>query len=64
VARAGGAGVLLVWVERYEIRALSDRIAVMYRGQIAGEILGSKATEEVLGLLMAGGNVPTHEGTP
>jgi general nucleoside transport system ATP-binding protein len=63
-ARDRGAAVLLVSVELDEIRALSDRIAVMYRGQIAGEILGSKATEEALGLLMAGGNVPSHEGVP
>ena len=63
-ARDRGAAVLLVSVELDEIRALSDRIAVIYRGQIAGEILGGRATEEALGLLMAGGNVPANEGVP
>jgi simple sugar transport system ATP-binding protein len=63
-ARDRGAAVLLVSVELDEIRALSDRIAVMYRGQIAGEIQGSRATEEALGLLMAGGNLPSHEAAP
>ncbi len=63
-ARDRGAAVLLVSVELDEIRALSDRIAVMYRGQLVGEMLGAKATEEGLGLLMAGGHLPTHEDTP
>jgi simple sugar transport system ATP-binding protein len=34
--------------------ALSDRIAVMYEGQIVGMVDASKATREGLGLLMAG----------
>jgi ABC-type uncharacterized transport system ATPase subunit len=63
-ARDRGAAVLLVSVELDEIRALSDRIVVMYRGQSAGEVAGAEATEETLGLLMAGGHLPTHEGKP
>jgi simple sugar transport system ATP-binding protein len=51
-------------VELDEIRALSDRIVVMYRGQIAGEMPASEATEEGLGLLMAGGHAPAYERTP
>jgi simple sugar transport system ATP-binding protein len=38
-----------------EIRALADRIAVMYEGRIVGERDAETATVEELGLLMAGG---------
>jgi simple sugar transport system ATP-binding protein len=56
-ARDRGAAILLVSVELEEIQSLSDRIAVMYRGQIAGELAGAEATEESLGVLMAGGRL-------
>jgi len=56
-ARDRGAGVLLVSVELDEIQSLSDRIAVMYRGQIVGELSEANATEEKLGVLMAGGHL-------
>lgn len=58
-ARDRGAAVLLVSVELDEIRGLSDRIVVMYRGQVAGEAMRGEASEEALGLLMAGGQAPT-----
>ncbi|GAA0299991.1 ATP-binding cassette domain-containing protein [Kineococcus aurantiacus] len=51
--RDRGAAVLLVSTELDEVRALADRIVVMYRGKIAGEV-GPEATQEELGLLMAG----------
>ncbi len=51
--RDGGKAVLLVSVELDEIRALSDRILVMFSGRIVGE-RGADATEGELGLLMAG----------
>jgi simple sugar transport system ATP-binding protein len=54
-ARDRGAAILLVSVELDEIQSLSDRVAVMYSGQIAGELDISEATEENLGVLMAGG---------
>ena len=38
-----------------EVLALSDRIAVLYEGRIAGEVDADVATVEELGLLMAGG---------
>jgi simple sugar transport system ATP-binding protein len=52
--RDEGTAVLLVSSELDEILALSDRIAVMYRGQIMEIVEASKANKEYLGLLMAG----------
>jgi len=37
-----------------EIMALADRIVVMYKGEIIGEVDAASATREQLGLLMAG----------
>jgi simple sugar transport system ATP-binding protein len=56
-ARDQGAAILLVSVELEEILSLSDRIVVMYRGQIAGELSAEQANEEDLGVLMAGGSL-------
>lgn len=53
-ARDAGKAVLLVSLELDEILALSDRILVMYEGEIVGEMLREEATEEILGLMMAG----------
>jgi ABC-type uncharacterized transport system ATPase subunit len=50
-----GVGVLLISEDLDEIRALADRIAVMYEGAIVGVRDGETATVEELGLLMAGG---------
>jgi ABC-type uncharacterized transport system ATPase subunit len=55
--RDKGAGVLLVSVELDEVMALSDRILVLYRGKIQGELDTATATEEQLGILMAGGTL-------
>lgn len=57
--RDAGKAVLLVSVELDEIRSLSDRIIVMFDGNIVGECDPS-ATEGELGLLMAG---VTNENT-
>lgn len=51
--RSEGKAILLISLELEEIRSLSDRIAVIYAGKIVGE-LGPDATDEELGLLMAG----------
>jgi simple sugar transport system ATP-binding protein len=53
-ARDAGKAVLLVSLELDEILALSDRIAVMYEGEIVGVLDREEATEELLGLMMAG----------
>jgi general nucleoside transport system ATP-binding protein len=52
--RDAGKAVLLVSVELDEIMSLSDRIAVMFDGQIMGERDPAKTDERELGLLMAG----------
>ncbi len=52
--RDAGVAVLLVSSELDEIMALSDRIVVMYKGEIIGEVDAAAATREQLGLLMAG----------
>jgi len=52
--RDQGAAILLVSVELDEIFALSDRIAVMFDGQIMGERLPENTDEKELGLMMAG----------
>jgi simple sugar transport system ATP-binding protein len=52
--RDQGKAVLLVSVELDEILSLSDRVAVMFDGQIMGERDPAKTNEKELGLLMAG----------
>ncbi|MEX0628639.1 MAG: heme ABC transporter ATP-binding protein, partial [Cucumibacter sp.] len=52
--RDAGKAILLVSVELDEIRSLSDRILVMFAGEIVGEADPEIATEGELGLLMAG----------
>jgi simple sugar transport system ATP-binding protein len=52
--RDRGVAVLLISAELDEIMALSDRIAVMYRGEIVTTVDAKKVTREQLGLWMAG----------
>ncbi|HEY3112861.1 MAG TPA: ABC transporter ATP-binding protein [Gemmatimonadaceae bacterium] len=58
-ARAQGKAILLVSAELNEVLALSDRIAVMYRGKFAVMMPAAQASEEVLGEYMIG----TKKGT-
>ena len=60
-ARDDGAAILLVSVELEEIFSLSDRIAVMFDGRINGVLQGEDATEQDVGLLMAGGSLETEK---
>ncbi|MCS7055365.1 MAG: ABC transporter ATP-binding protein [Thermoflexales bacterium] len=57
--RDEGAAVLLISSELDEILALSDRIAVMYRGRVVAVVDAETATKEYLGLLMAGADPAT-----
>jgi len=52
--RDAGKAVLLVSVELDEIMSLADRILVMFAGRIVGELDAKEATEQSLGLMMAG----------
>jgi ABC-type uncharacterized transport system ATPase subunit len=52
--RAEGTAVLLVSPELDEVIALSDRIAVMYKGRIMDIVPGLRVNKKYLGLLMAG----------
>ncbi len=52
--RAEGTAILLISEDLDEILGLSDRIIVIYEGEIMGEVDAGKADPEQLGLLMAG----------
>ena len=52
--RDQGHAVLLVSLELEEVMGLSDRILVMYEGEIVGEVDPKKTTPEELGLYMSG----------
>ena len=52
--RDAGKAVLLVSLELDEVMDVSDRILVMYEGEIVGELDPKKTTVEELGLYMAG----------
>lgn len=49
-----GAAVLLLSEDLDEVLALSDRIAVIYEGQIVGVVAAQEATIEQIGLMMSG----------
>lgn len=52
--RDKGAAILLVSLELDEVLSLSDRILVMYEGEIVGEVDPKNTTPEELGLYMSG----------
>src|SRR5947199_2109774 len=52
--RVRGAAVLLISEDLDELLALSDRIAVLYAGQVMGTVEAENADIEHLGLMMAG----------
>jgi simple sugar transport system ATP-binding protein len=62
--RDAGTGILLVSAELDEILELSDRIAVMYRGEIVALVDGKTANKEEIGLLMATGGRAQAEAPP
>ena len=53
--RDAGVAILLFSTEMQEIMTLSDRIAVMYEGQIVGMVDSDKADVFEIGMMMAGG---------
>lgn len=52
--RDQGKAVLLISFELDEILNVSDRIAVIYEGEIVGEVLPEQTNDQELGLMMAG----------
>lgn len=56
-----GKAVLLVSLELDEVMNLSDRILVMYEGEIVGELDPKKTTYQELGLYMSGAKRDTKE---
>jgi simple sugar transport system ATP-binding protein len=62
--RTAGTAVLLISAELDEVLELSDRIGVMYRGEIVAIVDARQADKEDIGLLMAtGGKVPLEAQT-
>ena len=60
--RDRGKAVLLVSLELDEVMSLSDRILVMYEGEIVGELDPKTTTVQELGLYMAGAKRQQREG--
>ncbi len=52
--RTQGAGVLLISEDLDEVMQISDRILVLYEGQIMGEVYAEQADRGEIGLMMAG----------
>jgi simple sugar transport system ATP-binding protein len=53
-AAESGVGILLVSEDLEEVRALADRVAVIYEGSIMAVLDSRDATVHRLGLLMGG----------
>ena len=60
-SRDSGTAVLLVSLELEEVMSLSDRILVMYEGEIVGELDPKVTTVQELGLYMAGAKRQSRE---
>ncbi len=52
--RSEGLATLLISEDLDEVKALSDRIVVLYGGEIMGIVNSDEVTTEDLGLMMAG----------
>ena len=61
-SRDAGAAVLLISLELDEVMSLSDRILVMYEGEITGELDPKETTIQELGLYMSGAKRQNGEG--
>lgn len=61
--RAKGTAILLISEDLDEIRALSDRILVMFEGRIVGEVTRDAVSVRELGAMMAGTTLDKAEQT-
>lgn len=59
-AREQGSGILLISAELEEIRNLADRILVIFGGRFMGELSPEEASDETIGLMMAGVAAPAQ----
>ena len=59
--REKGKAILLISLELDEVMNVSDRILVMYEGEIVGELNPKTTTLQELGLYMAGANKDKKE---
>jgi simple sugar transport system ATP-binding protein len=55
--REAGAATLLISEDLDELLSLSDRLAVIYEGQLVGEMPAEGADIRAIGLMMAGSKV-------
>jgi len=62
--RERGAAILLVSEDLEEIMIMSDRIAVMFEGEIVGILDATEAEVEEIGMMMAGAGAPTSNSKP
>ncbi len=53
--RDSGSAILLVSAELEEVKALADRLLVIYKGKFVGEVDPKVTSDEEIGLLMTGG---------
>ena len=60
--RDNGRAVLLVSLELDEVLSLADKIAVIYDGNIVDILDAKDASEQKLGILMAGGTLRKGDG--
>jgi len=60
--RTQGAAILLISEDLEELLTLSDRIAVMYEGEIMGVLSADHADINAIGLMMTGTRLPAQEG--
>ncbi|HEX9377531.1 MAG TPA: ABC transporter ATP-binding protein [Actinomycetota bacterium] len=59
--RESGTAILIVSEDLDEVMSLSDRILVMYEGQVVGQVDPRTTTRETLGLMMAGVRADSDE---
>jgi len=52
--RNRGAAVLFISTELQEVMSLSDRIIVLFRGEVMGEVEGDEADVSTIGQMMLG----------
>jgi len=52
--RNRGAAVLFISTELQEVMSISDRIIVLFRGEVMGEVEGDGADVSIIGQMMLG----------